>query len=99
MTASMLEYLSPNRLADALAGLGKRLHDSGHLVIFITKRNWLTRPLIGRWWQSNVYSKGELTDALRHAGFSRTAFLPFPLAARYLAAWGYRGAQIASCPK
>ena len=41
------------------------------------------------WWQSNLYNKEELQDAFRRAGFSEAAFSPFPLAARYLAAWGY----------
>jgi hypothetical protein len=58
-------------------------------LIFITKRNWLTRPLIERWWQSNLYDKDELLDAFRCAGFSHAGFAAFPLAARYLAAWGY----------
>lgn len=46
VTASMLEYVPRERLSDALAALRTRLADSGRLVVFITKRNWLTRPLI-----------------------------------------------------
>jgi 2-polyprenyl-3-methyl-5-hydroxy-6-metoxy-1,4-benzoquinol methylase len=89
VSASMLEYVPRNRFAAALTGLRNRLSDDGHIVIFITRRNWLTRPMIGRWWQSNLYSKEELLDAFRRAGFSRVEFSAFPLAARYLAAWGY----------
>jgi 2-polyprenyl-3-methyl-5-hydroxy-6-metoxy-1,4-benzoquinol methylase len=89
VSASMLEYVSPSQLVQALAGLRQRLNDQGHLVIFITKRNWLTRPLIGRWWQSNLYTKSELVDAFRRAGFSHASFSAFPFAARYLAAWGH----------
>jgi cyclopropane fatty-acyl-phospholipid synthase-like methyltransferase len=89
VSASMLEYVPRNRLAAALTGLRNRLSDDGHIVIFITRRNWLTRPMIGRWWQSNLYSKEELVDAFRRAAFSRVEFSAFPLAARYLAAWGY----------
>jgi len=89
VTASMLEYVPRNRFADALSGLRERLRDDGRLVLFITKRNWLTRLMIGRWWQSNLYKKEELLDAFRGAGFSEASFSAFPLAARYLAAWGY----------
>src|SRR4029450_8596089 len=60
VTASMLEYLPRERLSEALAALGKRLNESGRLVVFITRRNWLTRLLIGWWWESNLYHKDEL---------------------------------------
>jgi ubiquinone/menaquinone biosynthesis C-methylase UbiE len=89
VTASMLEYLPRNRLPDALEALRDRLSENGHLLVFITRRNWLTRPMIGRWWQSNLYSKEELLYAFRRAGFSHAAPSTFPLSARYLAAWGY----------
>jgi 2-polyprenyl-3-methyl-5-hydroxy-6-metoxy-1,4-benzoquinol methylase len=89
VSASMLEYVPRDRLADALAGLRGRLADPGHLVIFITRRYWLTRPLIGRWWQSNLYKRKELLEAFRRAEFSQAAFSAFPFTARYLAAWGY----------
>lgn len=89
VSASMLEYVPPSQLGQALAGLRERLNDHGHLVVFITKSNWLTRPLIRRWWQSNVYTQRELVDAFRFTGFSHATFSAFPFAARYLAAWGY----------
>ena len=89
VSASMLEYVPRPRLWEALASLRQRLSEDGHLVVFITRRNWLTRPLIGRWWQSNLYEKEELIEALRRAGFSQATFSAFPLAARHLAAWGY----------
>jgi hypothetical protein len=75
-------------LSDALAALRSRLADNGRLVVFITKRNWLTRLVIGRWWKSNVYSKEELLDEFERAGFSHVVFTPFPLSVRYLAVWG-----------
>jgi 2-polyprenyl-3-methyl-5-hydroxy-6-metoxy-1,4-benzoquinol methylase len=89
VSASMLEYVPRTRLSEALAGLRQRLSSDGHLVIFITRRNWLTRLLIGRWWQSNLYEKEELIEALGRAGFSHATLSAFPLAARHLAAWGY----------
>jgi SAM-dependent methyltransferase len=89
VSASMLEYVPRHRLADALRGLRGRLRADGRLVLFITRRNWLTRPLIGRWWQSNLYGAEELRDAFRRAGFSRCTFQSFPPVARYLALWGY----------
>lgn len=89
VTASMLEYVPRARLAEALAGLRARLAANGRLVLFITRDNWLTRPLIGRWWQSNLYGEAELHEAFAAAGFSRCAFPGFPLEAKYLSVWGH----------
>ena len=89
VSASMLEYVPRHRLADALIGLRRRLRQDGRFVLFITRRNWLTRPLIGRWWESNLYSAEELRDAFRRAGFSRYVFRNFPPGSRHLALWGY----------
>jgi len=89
VSASMLEYVPRTRLADALRNLRSRLRTDGHLVLFITRRNWLTKPLIGRWWQANLYDPDELQKAFGHAGFSQCIFRGFPPAAGYLALWGY----------
>jgi len=89
VSASMLEYVPRDRFAAALRGLRERLKRDGHLVLFVTRRNPFTRLLVGRWWQSNLYSAPELAHAFREAGFSRVRFPGFPWPARYLAAWGH----------
>jgi SAM-dependent methyltransferase len=89
VTASMLEYVPRERLAEALAGLRRKLGDNGRLVLFITKRNWLTRPLVGWWWRSNLYNRHELSIAFREAGFARAEFRAFPASASHLASWGH----------
>lgn len=89
VSASMLEYIPRERLAEALAALRGRLADSGYLLVFITKRNWFTRPLVGWWWRSNLYDKAELVDAFKQAGFHQAEFRAFPPAASHLATWGH----------
>jgi hypothetical protein len=89
VTASMLEYVPRERLAEALAALRGRLTDQGRLILFITKRNWLTRPLVGWWWRSNLYKRQELSIAFREAGFARAEFRAFPASASHLATWGH----------
>jgi cyclopropane fatty-acyl-phospholipid synthase-like methyltransferase len=89
VSASMLEYVPRERFAEALRALRSRLHEDGRFVLFITRRNWLTRPLIGRWWRSNLYDAAELRDAFARAGFSGCEFRHFPREARLLALWGY----------
>jgi ubiquinone/menaquinone biosynthesis C-methylase UbiE len=89
VSASMLEYLPPGKVAAALGGLRARLAPGGRLILFITRRNWLMRPLIGRWWHGNLYTRPELGVLLREAGFREFAFGSFPLAARHLSFWGH----------
>ena len=79
VSASMLEYVPRERFADALHGLRERLKDGGRFVLFVTRRNPLTRMLIGRWWQSNLYTAPELMQAFRAAGFSRVGFRAHPI--------------------
>ena len=89
VSASMLEYVPRERFVEALRGLRRRLGPAGRFVLFMTRRNPLMRAMIGRWWQSNLYTAGELAEAFREAGFSRFAFPGFPLSARYLSLWGH----------
>ncbi len=89
VSASMLEYLPRERLSDALGGLRLLLSEGGRFVLFITKRNALMRPLIGRWWESNLYTQDELHEAFREAGFDSIVFHRFPGAYRHLSLWGH----------
>jgi ubiquinone/menaquinone biosynthesis C-methylase UbiE len=89
VSASMLEYLPRTQLPAALCGLRKLLRPGGSFVLFITRRNWLTRPLIGRWWQSNLYEADELRRAFQEAGFASIVFRQFPASFRYFALWGH----------
>ena len=89
VSASMLEHLPRDRLVDALAGLRGLLNQEASFVLFITRRNWLMRPLIGRWWEANLYEAAELEESFRRAGFSNVAFGKFPAPFRQLALWGH----------
>ncbi|MBW2294400.1 MAG: class I SAM-dependent methyltransferase [Deltaproteobacteria bacterium] len=89
VSASMFEYLPRQHLSAALGGLRSRLKEGGSLVLFITRRNWLMRPLIGRWWQANLYQESELVQAFHDAGFSSVEFRQFPPLFRHLALWGH----------
>jgi ubiquinone/menaquinone biosynthesis C-methylase UbiE len=88
-SASMLEYLPTAKLPGALAGLRSVLCHQGRLVVFMTRRNVLTRPLIGKWWASNLYKRSELGQIFSQAGFKRAAFSSFPIRYGHLAMWGH----------
>lgn len=89
VTASMLEYLPRERLGEALGELRSRLAKDGRLLLFITRSNWLTKPLIGRWWQSNLYEAGDLEQAFHQAGFRAIRFHRFPARFQHFGLWGH----------
>lgn len=89
VSASMLEYIPRDNLPAALRGLRALLNENGAMVLLITKRNWLMKPLIGRWWRSNLYTRSELQEAFREAGFARVSFRHFPLLYRTFDVWGH----------
>lgn len=88
VSTSMLEYVPRARFAEALAGLRRLLVPGGRFVLFVTRRNGLTRALIGRWWEGNLYRAHELREAFETAGFDNIAFGRFPPAFRHLSIWG-----------
>jgi cyclopropane fatty-acyl-phospholipid synthase-like methyltransferase len=89
VSASMMEYLPREGLVDALSGLRSRLKRGGSLLLFITRRNWLTKTLIERWWDANLYEASELEESFRRAGFPSVTFGRFPFPYRYLSLWGH----------
>lgn len=89
VSAAMMEYLPRDQLSSALNGLRQLLAPNGVLILFISRRNCLTRPLIGRWWKANLYTASELRVAFQSAGFPTMAFRRFPHRFRYLNLWGY----------
>ena len=89
VSASMLEYVPRERFVEALCGLRARLKEGGSFVLFMTRRNPMTRLMIGRWWQSNLYTSSELAEAFRRAGFTAATFPGVPPAASYLSLWGH----------
>ncbi len=89
VTASMLEYIPKSELPRALSGLRERLAPGGRLVLFITQDNALMRPLVGRWWDSNLYTRAELAAAFAEAGFPDVVFDRFPPAYAHLNLWGH----------
>lgn len=89
ISASMLEYVPRERFVDAIAGLRDRLKPGGTFTLFMTRRNLFMHPLIGHWWQSNLYSRDELQQAFGQAGYTDIAFRRFSGLFVYLNLWGY----------
>lgn len=89
VSSAMLEYVPAEQLVAALTGLRERIAHGGSIVIFISRLNWLNRPLIRAWWHANLYTADELRQRFDAAGFSDVRFGRFPAPYGYLAAWGH----------
>lgn len=89
ITASMLEYIAKDKFVDTLASLRSRLAKDGRLILFMTRRNWLTELLVERPWGGNRYSRQELAQAFTVAGFKEVRFKKFPLNYYWLNLWGH----------
>lgn len=89
ISASMLEYVPRESLPAALSGLRARLNQTGAMVLFITRKNWLMKPLIERWWSANLYTRPELLGAFTQAGFATVEFAHFPPLFRPFHLWAH----------
>jgi SAM-dependent methyltransferase len=78
VSASMLEYIAREDLSKVLSVLADRLAPHGTLLVIITRKNWITKILIERWWQAARYSRRELRDTFAAAGFRGLVFGRFP---------------------
>ena len=89
ISSAMLEYLPKADLAAALVGLRLGLGPDGALTVFISRQSPYMVPFIGRWWHANLYTKTELRQAFKEAGFGQLDFQAFPSPYNYLNWWGH----------
>jgi SAM-dependent methyltransferase len=89
ISAAMLEYVPKAELTRALAALRIRLAPDGRLLLFISRRIWITRLLIERCWKANRYTREQLEAALHSAGFTNIEFRKFPFPYFWQNWWGH----------
>jgi cyclopropane fatty-acyl-phospholipid synthase-like methyltransferase len=89
VSSAMLEYVPREKFAEALAALRARLAEHGRLFLIITRKNWITKLLIERWWRANRYTRAELEAAFAAAGFRNITFRRFPLSYFWHNQWAY----------
>lgn len=78
VSSCMMEYLPRTSLAPALKGLGTLLAKEGSLLLIITRSNPTTNFVVGKLWRSNLYTRSELRDIIKEAGFENATFHDFP---------------------
>ena len=89
VSVAMLEYIPRENLAAALAALRRRLAPHGKLLLFITRKNWITKLLIEKWWKANSFNRTELHEAFIVGGFKNVVFRRFPYTYFWQNLWAY----------
>ena len=89
VSVAMLEYVPRADMVTALTALRTRLARDGRLLLFITRKNWITKLLIERWWKAHRYTREELREALMAAGLREVTFKRFSYAYFWQNLWAY----------
>jgi cyclopropane fatty-acyl-phospholipid synthase-like methyltransferase len=77
VSSTMLEYLPKDKIKDALVNLNQLLRKGGTFLVFLTKRNILTRWFAEKWWKTNLYDQSEIQTLFHEAGFDEIAYKNF----------------------
>ncbi len=77
ISSAMLEYIPTNDVGKALNNLRDLLKDEGVQLLFLTRRNMLTRWLGQIWWKTNTFEEIQIERELKRAGFNAVQFKPF----------------------
>lgn len=70
VSSTMLEYLPADKVEQALKNLQQLLKSGGTLLLFVTRRNLITRLLAEKWWKTTVYEESEIRSRLGRLGFT-----------------------------
>ena len=76
VSSTMLEYIPKDKVLHALSNLKQLVKRDGILLVFVTKRNIMTRLLAGGWWKTNIYEESEIQRFFENAGFAEITFTP-----------------------
>jgi SAM-dependent methyltransferase len=77
VSSTMLEYLPKDKSKDALYNLKQLLGSNGTFLVIITKRNFLTQWLAGKWWKTNLYDEREIRALFHAVDFNKIDFKKF----------------------
>lgn len=69
VSEGMLEYLPKYKVPEAVSNLKQLLKDDGKLLVFITRRNIVTKLLVELWWKANIYDEKEINQIFQGIDF------------------------------
>lgn len=77
VSEGMLEYLPKDKIQQVMNNLKQLLRENGRLLVFITRRNIVTKLIVERWWKANIYEEKEIKQIFQNIGFSEFEFKNF----------------------
>ena len=77
VSSTMFEYLPEDKTKDALVNLKQLLREGGTILVFLTKRNILTRWFAEKWLKTNLYDESEIQTLFHEAGFDEITYKNF----------------------
>jgi cyclopropane fatty-acyl-phospholipid synthase-like methyltransferase len=87
VSSTMLEYIPREKLNHAITNLKNLLKNDGRLLIFITRKSFITKLVGVNWWRINPFSLDEIKMFLQQAGLSILSVNKLPsIWNRYLSA-------------
>ena len=78
VSSALLEYIPEEKISDALSNLRLLLKDGGILLLFITRRNFITGLTGKLWWKTNLFEEGQITSILQDVGFDKIELKKLP---------------------
>jgi ubiquinone/menaquinone biosynthesis C-methylase UbiE len=71
ISSALLEYIPKEQIINALSNLRQLLKDGGTLLIFITRRNFVSSLASKLWWKTNLFEEDKFLAILQNVGFNK----------------------------
>ncbi len=71
ISSALLEYIPKEQISNALINLKKLLKNGGKMLIFITRRNFITNITGKLWWKTNLFKDDQFHRELQDVGFNK----------------------------
>jgi cyclopropane fatty-acyl-phospholipid synthase-like methyltransferase len=78
VSSAMLEYIPKEKLSQALVNLKRLLREKGRMLLFVTRRTWITKWAGAKWWGANLFDLDELEMNLQQAGLTPPQIMKLP---------------------
>jgi ubiquinone/menaquinone biosynthesis C-methylase UbiE len=78
VSSAVLEYIPSDKINIALSNLKQLLKEDGILLLFITRRKFLTIWTGKLWWKTNLFEEDTIQLILRDVGFKNIQFKILP---------------------
>jgi ubiquinone/menaquinone biosynthesis C-methylase UbiE len=71
ISSALFEYIPKEQVSNALGNLKQLLKERGKMLIFITRRNFITNLTGKLWWKTNLFEEDKFQKILQDVGFEK----------------------------